>query len=252
MGDYVPEERSIISALKPVFSPSSSSPETPAVQSLIKALGLAEHLEGGYFVQTDRDETTIPSPYPPEPLSARTVNLAGHKDGFDPALRRLSTTIFYYLTPQRPQGSFHRNRSRIIHTLHRGRGRYVLIHPSGRVETFVVGQNVEKGEKLQWVVEGGTYKASFLLPETDGKDSGGLLISEVVVPGFEFDDHEFLSKAGARELLPEKHARELDWLVREDDDDEEDEEGAQDEKTTSLNGVGGNSQHQHQHQHQRL
>lgn len=73
-----------------------------------------------------------------------------------------------------------------MHTLHRGRGRYVLLHPGddagkkGRIETFVVGSNVHAGEKLQWMVEGGVYKASYLLPDGDGgEDSEGLLISEV-------------------------------------------------------------------------
>lgn len=49
-----------------------------------------------------------------------------------------------------------------------------------RVETFVVGKNVEKGERLQWIVDGGKYKASFLLPDDEGgEQSEGLLISEV-------------------------------------------------------------------------
>lgn len=49
-----------------------------------------------------------------------------------------------------------------------------------RIETFVVGHNIEKGEKLQWVVEGGKYKASFLLPDNeDSPASEKLLISEV-------------------------------------------------------------------------
>lgn len=45
-----------------------------------------------------------------------------------------------------------------------------------RVETFVVGQDVGAGERLQWVVEGGKFKASYLLAGGDGE---GLLISEV-------------------------------------------------------------------------
>lgn len=82
-----------------------------------------------------------------------------------------------------------------MHTLHRGRGRYVIIHAGekgengeggekGRVETFVVGQDIHHGEKLQWIVEGDRYKASFLLPDEDEDEGrpeseGGLLISEV-------------------------------------------------------------------------
>ena len=194
--------------------------ENPQVQATIKALSLIPHMEGGYFAVTDVSEMKMPSPYPAEPLSQRTVALAGGLPAdYDPALRRLSTTIFYYLTPNRPTGSFHRNRSRIIHTWHRGRGRYVLIHPDGRVETFVVGPDVEKGERLQWIVEGGVWKASHLV-DRDGQGRGqdsdgeGLLISETVVPGFEYADDEFLSQEKFEQILPEDRVKELGWLVK--------------------------------------
>jgi predicted cupin superfamily sugar epimerase len=83
-----------------------------------------------------------------------------------------------------------------------------------RIETFVVGQNIEKGEKLQWIVEGGKFKASFLLPdEVGGVESDGLLISETVVPGFEYCDHDFLSPQGLKQLLGEEKAQELSWLL---------------------------------------
>lgn len=59
-----------------------------------------------------------------------------------------------------------------------------------RVESFVVGGDVAGGERLQWVVEGGKFKASFLLGDLgDGEEgagsegSQGCLISETVVPG---------------------------------------------------------------------
>jgi len=38
----------------------------------------------------------------------------------------------------------------------------VLIHENGRVETFVVGSDIEGGEVAQWAVEGGVWKASML------------------------------------------------------------------------------------------
>lgn len=47
-----------------------------------------------------------------------------------------------------------------------------------RIETFVVGKNVLAGEKVQWIVDGGKFKASFLLDE-EGEGEEGLLISEV-------------------------------------------------------------------------
>lgn len=83
-----------------------------------------------------------------------------------------------------------------------------------RVESFVVGHDVAKGEKLQWIVEGGKFKASFLLPDVEGgEESGGLLISETVVPGFEFEDHDFLSEKGLEELVGRERAEELKWLL---------------------------------------
>jgi len=95
------------------------------------------------------------------------------------------------LTPESSIGAFHRNKGRTIHTLHWGRGRYVIIHADevsgneekARVETFVVGKDVTKGEKLQCIVKGGKFKASFLLPDDESTGlelkSQGLLISEV-------------------------------------------------------------------------
>ena len=54
-----------------------------------------------------------------------------------------------------------------------------------RVETFVVGQDIGAGERLQWIVEGGKYKASYLLPDVEGgTESAGLLISEVFLSTF--------------------------------------------------------------------
>lgn len=222
MGEYIPEEPDL-GAVKPSFT-GSPEPETPGTNALIRTLSLMPHMEGGYFQQTDQDPATIPSQYPSEALSAQTTALAGPpREGFDVNTRRLSTTIFYLLTPCRPQGNFHRNRSRVIHSLHRGRGRYVLIHPDGRVETFIVGHAVEQGERIQWVVEGSVWKASYLLPSKaaagEAQDGEGLLISETVVPGFEYCDHEFLSKQAMKKLLPEDQARELEWLVRESDDE---------------------------------
>lgn len=217
------------SPLKPSFPAGAidpSTPEPPAIQTVITTLGMLTHVEGGYFVETDRDPALVASPFPAD----TAVAAAGGKDseavetvlqrpGFDPAFRNASTTIFYLVTPKSPQGNFHRNRARTVHTLHRGRGVYVLIHadePGCRVESFVVGPDVANGERLQWIVPGGKYKASFLLPDDPaGSSSDGLLISETVVPGFEFCDHDFLARDGLQALLGKEKAEGLEWLVRE-------------------------------------
>ena len=158
----------------PTGSTSKPNEEPTTIRNIIDALGMIQHPEGGYFVETDRDKRLVANPWP---------------SGSDPhdGQRTASTSIFYLLTPNRSFGAFHRNKARTVHTLHKGRGRYVIIHADGegnktipRVESFVVGQDLAKGEKLQWIVEGGKYKASFLLPDSQGASSDeGLLISEV-------------------------------------------------------------------------
>lgn len=206
--------------IKPVYTP-SSDPEPPHLVSVIKSLNMLKHIEGGYFTETDRDPLLIPSPFPLATTPSPTMALVPQRPGFQPGLRNASTSIFYLLTPSSPQGGFHRNKGRTIHTLHRGRGMYVLIHadepdlPGGgkRVEAFVVGQNIEAGEKLQWIVEGGKFKASFLLKEDGATRDEGLLISETVVPGFEYEDHDFLPNEQLKELVGDRFD-ELKWLLR--------------------------------------
>ncbi|ORY68835.1 RmlC-like cupin domain-containing protein [Pseudomassariella vexata] len=212
-------------AIKSFFSASfPPPPESSSTSALIKTLSMIPHIEGGYFTETDRDPLLISSPFPLNPAS----ELMPQREGFDPRYRNASTSIYYLLTPSSPQGNFHRNRGRTVHTLHRGRGIYVLIHADEedveyegggrgkRVESFVVGHDVAKGERLQWIVEGGKYKASFLLPDqgAEGQQSGVLLISETVVPGFEYCDHDFLVAEGLKVLVGSEQAEKLGWLVR--------------------------------------
>jgi predicted cupin superfamily sugar epimerase len=62
-------------------------------------------------------------------------------------------------------------------------------------------------------VEGGKYKASFLL-EDDGGEGTGCLISETVVPGFEYEDHDFLKRERFEALLTREQVEEMGWMVR--------------------------------------
>jgi len=236
----MPEKSTIdaaIAPLKPIFEPGSTASESKSLQAVIEKLELQPHVEGGYFVETDRDTHRVPNPFVPQ---AQQVSSKSPEDN----TRSASTTIHYLLTPKSPLGAFHRNRGRTVHTLHRGRGRYVIIHadevasascPGGyggaedlteerrwvwkaRVETFVVGQDVMKGERLQWIVDGGKYKSSFLLPdEEDGKSSEGLLISETVVPGFEYSDHDFMKAERMDALVSTEQRKEMDWMLRKSD-----------------------------------
>ncbi|KAI6865924.1 hypothetical protein KC323_g4135 [Hortaea werneckii] len=220
--------------LQPSFDPAGTQPESSTTQQIIQKLNLQPHPEGGYFVETDRDPRRIPNPY------AHTTSTQ-NPSSILVDTRNAMTSIHYFLTPRTPLGHFHRNKGRTVHTLHRGRGRYVIIHadevastscPGGyggnenlpesrrwtdtaRIETFVVGPDVLKGERVQWIVDGGKYKCSFLLPDQEGGSSSeGLLISETVVPGFEFEDHDFMDEERLRALVSREQAEEMAWMVR--------------------------------------
>lgn len=245
-------------------------------QQLIIDLGLRRHPEGGYYAETDRSPLSVHNPLP------RTSNR--NDDTLD-GMRPTSTSIYYLLDTARPNGFFHRNASRTIHSLHEGYGVYLLLYPPGHpnprtagiqdaynsirrrrddgklatplistsqdssstsaadasaasrgshsafqgyerrtlangwtLEKFGVGRNFGV---YQWLVEGDIYKASFLLdfdssfgyiqPEkrlvegTERRD--GLFITEVVSPGFEFADHDFMAKGLFSEIFDNKELK---------------------------------------------
>jgi predicted cupin superfamily sugar epimerase len=186
-------------AFQPTFGLGTVITESPETQDIIDILNLRPHIEGGYFVRTDKDKSLIPNPF----FGRVNTGVQTVQRAEDDNFRAASSSIIYLLISKNSQGFFHRNHCRIIHTLHRGRGRYVVIHADevekdpdnpteekrkARIETFVVGNNVKKGEKLQWIVKGGKYKASYLLPDADENQiSGGLLISEVSRLAVAFD-----------------------------------------------------------------
>lgn len=64
------------------------------------------------------------------------------------------------------------------------------------------------------IVEGGKYKTSFLLPDDEEGGSEGLLISETVVPGFEYTDHDFMTRERLQALVTQDEAKLLDWMLK--------------------------------------
>ncbi|KAG8952822.1 hypothetical protein FRC04_003747 [Tulasnella sp. 424] len=166
---------------------------TPNSQ-LVKDLKLEKHIEGGYFAETQRDEEVVSSP------------LAGG------APRPISTTIYYLLTTEEPRGYFHRNKSHTMHVLHQGRSRYTLIAPNHSggpsVSYTTMGADVSVGERRQLFVGSNVWKMS-RIPEEDlafatkngVEESVGCLITEVVSPGFVWEDHEWMTMKDLEELF---------------------------------------------------
>lgn len=157
-------------------------------QQIISDLKLLEHPEGGYFIETNRQEHQVPSPF------------------VDGAPRDLATSIYYFLTHDRPKGYIHMNKSVTYHVLHHGRAEYTLIHPGSpaKVERVVMGADVSKGELRMLLVGTGVWKMSRLLDEdikTKDPERVGCLITEVVVPGFAWEDHKYLTPPELKPLL---------------------------------------------------
>ncbi|OSD07898.1 hypothetical protein PYCCODRAFT_1441729 [Trametes coccinea BRFM310] len=172
---------------------------------LIEELKMIKHPEGGYFVETDRQTEKVPSPF------------AGG------APRSLATTIHYLLTPDERNGVFHMNKSATMHVLHQGRAEYTLITPGSppTIERKVMGPNIHAGESLQLLVPTGVWKMSRLLPEdlalaksSKSEDQWGCLITEVVFPGFAWEDHGFLTREEFERLWDGAVPAEAEELVK--------------------------------------
>lgn len=141
-------------------------------------LALEPNLEGGYYRQTFESAATV-------------VTAAGE--------RPLLNTIYYLLTAASPIGHLHRNRSSITHLHHDGGpATYLLVAPDGRQSEVVLGADPEAGQVESFTAPGGWWKASHVL----APGATDCLISEVVAPGFRYDDHEMATTAGIASSHP--------------------------------------------------
>jgi predicted cupin superfamily sugar epimerase len=146
--------------------------------SLIRQLGLESHLAGGFYRQTWE--------------SADEVSTG-------PGRRPLANTIYYLLSSDSPIGYFHRNLSEITHFLHLGGPiEYLLVKPDSSLSKVTLGFNADAGEVLSFSCPGGWWKCSYLPAEVECG-----LISEIVVPGFRYQDQEMASVAGFRRDHPQ-------------------------------------------------
>lgn len=145
---------------------------------IISHLGLERHpTEGGYFRRTYES----------------TLNVLSEN-----GTRKLLTSIYYMLTDDSSSGFLHRNKSDIIHYHHMGVSiSYTIVSPEGELSEVVLGPNLSAGEQLQLLVPGGYWKSSQL---NEGEYS---VISEAVVPGFEYADNEIATVEMIDRLFPD-------------------------------------------------
>ncbi|KDQ09150.1 hypothetical protein BOTBODRAFT_117701 [Botryobasidium botryosum FD-172 SS1] len=175
-------------------------------KDIISSLALRKHPEGGYYAETDRQQVTVPSPFAGKRYSSSFFVVENER-------RSLATSIYYFLSHDNPSGVIHMNKSVTYHTLHQGRAEYTLITPGAdgsppKVEKKIIGTNTAAGELRMLFVGTGVWKMSRLLPKDlalgttpDRKDEVGCLITEVVVPGFHWEDHQFMTRKKLKALF---------------------------------------------------
>jgi len=157
--------------------------------------------EGGYFVEIYRandqrievhDESTMV-------LKQQTASDDTKQDG-RVKQRDLYTTIYYLIEKIGPP---HSNLSDHIHFFHDGAPvkYYWLDTKNKKLESATLGRDIEKGHQFQLLVPGGTVKWAVALD--DGVNDGCALISECVMPGFEYEDRTMHSKEELQSLYPE-------------------------------------------------
>ncbi len=157
---------------------------------LLNQLGLEPHpLESGYFRRTYE--------------SRQTMELVQGQERF------LGTSIYYCLTTDSPINFFHRNRSDILHFYHLGGVlEYTTLTDQGALNVCRLGNDVMQGEMLQLLVPGHVWKAARLV------QGDFALISEVVIPGFEYKDNEIASFDVIRSLVADDVYGRLKPLIK--------------------------------------
>eukprot|EP00039_Didymoeca_costata_P024219 m.9654 g.9654 ORF g.9654 m.9654 type:complete len:171 (+) comp4106_c0_seq2:174-686(+) len=144
-------------------------------QFYIKELKLKPHPEGGYFKETYRSDIQFND-------------------------RNLASSI-YYMTVKGSFSHIHRIKSdEMWHFYAGGPLRVLEILPNGEGKETLLGPNLDKGQRLQYVVKAGSWFGS--LP-VEGEDYS--LVGCTVSPGFDFEDFELGVK---EELLKEYPDRE--------------------------------------------
>jgi len=138
-------------------------------KTLIEALGLVKHPEGGYYKETYRAADTL-------------NNLNGEA-------RNVSTAI-YYLLEGNDRSHFHCIATDEMWFFHSGTPLDIHCILDGQLKTIRLGADVSNGEVLQTVIPAYTWFAAQIVDLNSFS-----LLSCVVAPGFDFKDFELASRS---------------------------------------------------------
>lgn len=159
----------------------------------IKALNLQPHPEGGFYKETYKSNERFQS----SSLPSR------YNDS-----RPFGTSIIFLITSQN-FSSFHQLKSDEVWHFYDGSALALyLISNEGKLETHVLGKNVDRGESLQVLMPHSHWFAGEVAqPESYA------LVGCTVFPGFEYDDLILGSKKTLCEKYP-KHRALITRLTR--------------------------------------
>jgi predicted cupin superfamily sugar epimerase len=161
---------------------------------LIGLLGLIRHPEGGWYRETYRSPETVAT------------------DGLPPRFggKRAFSTAIYFLLERGDFSSLHRLKSDEVWHFYAGTSLTVrTISPAGDASSFILGNDLTRGEVFQAVVPDGFWFGA----EVTGEGSYSL-VGCTVAPGFDFADFELGIRAKLLELWP-AHSDLIIGLTRE-------------------------------------
>ena len=154
--------------------------------NLIAHYRLEPHPEGGYYRETWRSDTVIAREALPEGFSGP---------------RHCSTAILFLLENS-DVSRLHRIRSdEIWHFYGGGPLRLAMIFPDGTAKEIVLGQDIEAGQYVQYVVPAGVWFGAKPCAGT-----GFSFVGCTVSPGFDFADFELGEKTRLLQAFPQAHA----------------------------------------------
>ena len=153
------------------------------IEQLIKQYDLQPHREGGWYKQTYKSNELVP-------LTALPGRFGGD---------RVFSTAIYFLLEKGNFSAFHKIKSDECWHFYAGDPLKVfVIDQNDDLKTITLGNDVNKGERFQYVVPANCWFASRPAPGSEYS-----LVGCTVAPGFEFEDLELADGKSLAALYPQ-------------------------------------------------
>lgn len=154
-------------------------------EQLIQQYNLQPHPEGGYYRETYRSNEEMDQ-------SALPARFSG---------KRNFSTAIYFLLQQADFSAFHRIKADECWHFYAGSTLHIyVLDSSGILSVIHLGNNIQAGERFQYVVPAGCWFAS--APAADSQFS---FVGCTVAPGFDFADFEMAEAAILSKEFPQHH-----------------------------------------------